>query len=189
MTPVIHKERDDSRIAAALELPVAALYRGRGFEHQTVRFLCGPASVANLLRSFGDPVEPRRLLDDTEVSTFFGFRGGTTLDQLAHVVRAKSARRATVLRDLTLDAFREHLLGSNDPARRYIVNFHRGALFGWGGGHHSPIAGYLEADDLALILDVNRRVGPWLASAPRLFSALSTVDPSTRQRRGLLLVE
>jgi hypothetical protein len=186
---VIQKEQDEALLAAASELPVASIYR-RGFEWQTVRSLCGPASVVNVLRSFGDPVDRSRLLDGTGLTTFFGLRfGGMTLEQLAHVVREKSGRRAAVLRDLTLDAFRDHLSRSNDAARRYIVNFDRGPLFGWGGGHHSPIAGYVAARDLALVLDVNRRVGPWLVSTERLFDAVSTVDPHAQRRRGLLLVE
>jgi hypothetical protein len=70
----------------------------------------------------------------------------------------------TVLRDLDLAAFREHLRRANDPSRRYVVNFDRGVLFGTGAGHHSPIAGYLVDEDLVLVLDVNERYGPWLVS-------------------------
>ncbi len=171
-------DQDPSRLAAALALPVAAIYQRSGLAWQKLTSLCGPTSIANVLRSLGDPVERPTL----RVS-------GMTLDQMARAVHDQSARRATILRDLSLDDFRAQLERTNDPARRYIVNFHRGALFGWGGGHHSPVAGYLAADDLALVLDVNRRVGPWLVSPERLHAAVSTVDPSARRRRGLLLVE
>src|SRR5262244_3702896 len=175
---------------AARDLPVAAIYRRAGFESQTVRSLCGPTSVVNVLRSFGDRVDRSTLLDGTGIGTVLGLRlGGMTLEDLARVVHAKSARRATILRDLTIDAFREHLARANDTGRRYIVNFHRRPLFGWGGGHHSPLAGYLADEDSALILDVNRRVGPWLVETPRLFAAVSTVDRATGRNRGLLLVE
>src|SRR5262245_35392955 len=143
--------------SAAHDLPVAAIYQRAGFESQTARSLCGPTSVVNVLRSFGDAVDRSTLLDGTGIPTFLGLRlGGMTLDDLARVVRVKSARRATILRDLTVDAFREHLARANDPGRRYIANFHRHALFGWGGGHHSPLAGYIAEQDSALILDVNR---------------------------------
>ena len=91
-----------------------------------------------------------------------------------------------VLRDLTKDAFREHLRRSNDPAVRYVANFHRKAIFGAGGGHHSPIGGYLPARDLVLVLDVNRSFGPWLVPADRLYAAIDTVDGSSGKKRGLL---
>src|SRR5262245_52243260 len=141
-------------LAAAWRLPVAAIYRDTRLEWQKPRALCGPTSIANALRSFGTEVDRDTLLDGTGLSTLFGYRlAGMTLDQLAEVVRAKSTRRATVLRDLDLGAFIEHLRLANDPARRYIVNFSRHGAGGHGGGHHSPIAGYLEDADRALVLD------------------------------------
>jgi hypothetical protein len=77
----------------------------------------------------------------------------------------------------------------NDPARRYVINFSRGPLFGTGGGHHSPIAAYLVDQDLVLVLDVNRKYGPWLVKSARLFEAMNTVDSGTGKKRGLLLIE
>jgi hypothetical protein len=78
---------------------------------------------------------------------------------------------------------------ANDPSRRYVINFSRGPLFGTGGGHHSPIAGYLDEDDLVLILDVNKKYGPWLIKSQRLYEAMNTVDTTAQKRRGLLLIE
>ena len=43
------------------------------------------------------------------------------------VARANTSRKITVLRDLSEEQFREHLRRSNDPGRRYIVNFSRAA--------------------------------------------------------------
>jgi len=68
----------------------------------------------------------------------------------------------TVLRNLSEDQFLEHLRRSNDPGRRYIVNFDRAQIFGAGVGHHSPIGSYLEAEDLVFVLDVNSDYQPWL---------------------------
>src|SRR5205814_9068953 len=65
--------------------------------------------------------------------------------------------------------FRAHLRFANDTSRRYVVNFTRGPLFGMGGGHHSPIAGYLVNEDLVLVLDVNEKYGPWLVKSERLY--------------------
>jgi hypothetical protein len=185
---ILAEPRSD-RIPAALALPVATTYL-RGFVWQTMRSLCGPTSVFNALRSLGDRVDRKSLLDGIGVATVFGLRvGGTTLTELAEVVHKKSARRATVLRDLSLDELRAELRQTNDPGRRYVANFHRGPLFGRGGGHHSPLGGYLEADDLALVLDTNKRIGPWLVSPERLLAAVATTDPATGRARGLLRVE
>ena len=52
----------------------------------------------------------------------------------AAVLRDKLHKQVTVLRDLELTQFRSELVHANDPDRRYIVNFHRGPLFGKGGG-------------------------------------------------------
>jgi hypothetical protein len=94
-----------------------------------------------------------------------------------------------VLRDLDRDSFREHLRHTNDPSRRYVVNFTRGPLFGTGGGHHSPIGGYLADRDLVLVLDVNKAYGPWLVKADRLYEAMDTLDNTSQRKRGLLMIE
>jgi len=112
-------------------------------------------------------------------------------DKLARVADEVSAAYATelgrVLRDLSEVEFREHLRRSNDPGRRYIINFSRKEIFGAGAGHHSPIGGYLEAEDLVFVLDVNRDYQPWLIERDRLFAAMDTWDG--KKKRGLLLIE
>jgi len=112
---------------------------------------------------------------------------GLTLDELAEVARAHTTRKVTVLRDLTPDEFREHLQKSNDAGRRYIINFRRREIFGAGGGHFSPIAGYFENEDLVFVLDVNENFRPWLIERSRLFAAMNTLDSD--KKRGLLLIE
>ena len=62
-----------------------------------------------------------------------------------------------------------------------------GANIGAGVGHHSPIGGYLEAEDLVFILDVNSDYQPWLVASKRLFDAVNTFDGSNK--RGLLPIE
>jgi len=172
----------------AWALPVASRYaREVGFQTNGSR--CGPASVANILRSVEDE-------DDTEDEVLDGtgycWTGycipGLTLDEVADMARQKSDAEVTVLRDFDLETFRTHLRATNDPSNRYLVNFHRGPLFGRGGGHHSPIAGYFEERDLVLVVDVNAEYQPWLVSSARLFEALDTVDSSTGQKRGLIRI-
>jgi hypothetical protein len=112
---------------------------------------------------------------------------GLTLDELAEVARVNTRRKVTVLRDLSEEQFREHLHRSNDASRRYVVNFNREQIFGAGVGHHSPIGGYLEAEDLVFVLDVNSDYQPWLVERKRLFEAVNTFDGD--KKRGLLLIE
>ncbi len=80
----------------------------------------------------------------------------------------------------------KNLRASNDESSRFVTNFARSALFGGGSGHHSPIGGYLEQEDLAFVLDVNAGYGPWLVPTERLFDAMNTVaDWTTGRTRGL----
>jgi hypothetical protein len=181
--------REPHLVEKAWALPVAATYRTR-FEHQRRASLCGPASVVAVMRSLGMPGDPRAVLDGTGLSPFFGFLlRGTTLDQLARIARMRTGRPVEVLRDLDRVTFREHMTKTNDAARRYIVNFARGPLFGALGAHHSPIGGYLADEDLVFVLDVNRAYGPWLVTPDRLYEAVDTFDRSSGEKRGLLVIE
>jgi hypothetical protein len=184
-----HEYQDPALMAKAWALPVAAQYRSE-LDFQNNGSFCGPTSVVNVMHSLRLAGDQSTVLAGTGVSTFLGFLpGGVTLDQLADIARTRLGKKVTVLRDLDLPAFREHVRQSNDPSRRYIVNFTRGPLFGTGGGHHSPIAGYLTDEDLVLVIDVNKKYGPWLVKPERLYEAVNVVDRSSGKKRGLLLVE
>jgi hypothetical protein len=173
----------------AWSLPVARLYR-KHVEFQRNASYCGPASLVNVLHSHGKPGSQDTILQGTGVRTFAGMLpGGLTLDELARVSEQKVSARATVLRDMDLDTFRQHMLHANDPSRRYVINFSRGPLFGAGAGHHSPVAGYLPHEDLVLVLDVNDEFRPWLVKSKRLHDAMNTVDPVVDRKRGLLLIQ
>jgi hypothetical protein len=74
----------------------------------------------------------------------------------------------------------------NDPRRRYVVNVDREPIFGEGAWHISPVAGYLEAQDLVFVLDVNETFGPWLIESRRLSEAIDTLDGD--KKRGLLRI-
>jgi hypothetical protein len=176
-------------LAKAWSLPVATLYRS-DIEFQRNASFCGPTSVVNVLRSRHQSGDQATILRDTGISTVLGFLpGGVTLDQLAELAKQKLASKVTVLRDLDLASFRAHLRHANDMSRRYVINFTRGPLFGTGGGHHSPIAGYLDDEDLVLVLDVNKQYGPWLVKSERLYEAMNTLDTTAQKKRGLLLIE
>src|SRR5512145_542462 len=167
---------DTELLAKASALPVAATYRAK-LEYQHNCTFCGPASIVNVLHSLERTASQGMVLEGTRVGTWFGYLpSGMTLDELSEVAQNKVGRRVTVLRDLSLAAFREHLRRSNEPTRRYIANFSRTPLFGAGDGHLSPIGGFLVEDDLVLVLDVNPTYGPWLVASQRLHAAISTTD-------------
>jgi hypothetical protein len=186
--------QDPALLRRAWSLEVAATYHA-AFTSQRNGSTCGPASLANLRRSRGEAgATEQRVLAGTGRCPLGFCLGGLTLDELAAVARhgghgAGHGAVVTVLRDLTPEALRRHLTLANDPRRRYLVNFDRAPLFGSGGGHHSPIGGYLQDLDLVFVLDTNPRFGPWLAPVGRLFQAIDTVDPQSGRKRGLLLIE
>jgi len=168
-------------------LPTASAF-GHYVAYQSNQSLCGPASIANILRSFGEPADTEKkvLAHTTKCWSGICFFG-LSLDELADVTRTATKRSVTVLRDLTPEAFRDELTHVNDPSRRYVINFARAPIFGSGVGHHSPIGGYLEAEDLVLVLDVNEKFKPWLVERSRLFDAMNTLDGD--KKRGLLTIE
>jgi hypothetical protein len=174
-------------IERAWQLPAA-----RTFHHQVLaqsnRSVCGPSSLANVFRSLSEAAKTESEVLAGTGRCWTGFcLFGLTLDELAGVARAHTTRKVTVLRDLTPDEFRDHLRRSNDTGRRYVINFRRREIFGAGVGHFSPIAGYLENEDLIFVLDVNDNVRPWLIERSRLFAAMNTLDGD--KKRGLLLIE
>ena len=179
--------QDAALLERAWHLPVAATYQRRLF-FQPNGSVCGPTSVANVERSLGHEGSSVDVVLAGTGKCWSGMcLGGLSLDELAEVARHATHRKVTVLRNLTLAQFREELTHVNDPGRRYIVNFQRAPLFAQGGGHHSPIAGYLQAEDLVLVLDVNEKYKPWLVKSDRLYKAVDTGD--TGQKRGLLRIE
>lgn len=184
-----HEYQDPALLEKAWALPVARLYRA-DIDYQQNGSFCGPTTLVNVLHSLNLPGDQATLLDGTGIATVMGMLPqGLTLDELADVARQKLGRKVSVLRGLDLAGFREQLRHANDPARRYVINFTRVPLFGSGGGHHSPIAGYLVDADLVMVLDVNRNYGPWLVKPERLYQAMDTVDTTAGKKRGLLLIE
>lgn len=174
-------------IDRAWHLPVAASFNSE-LTWQSNGSRCGPASLANAFRSIGEEETTEAAVLDGTGKCWTGFCIiGLTLDELAEVAQHHTGRKVTVVRDLNAEEFREHMRRANDPDRRYIVNFTREKVFGGGGGHHSPIGGYMEAEDLVFVLDVNENYRPWLIKRERLFAAMDTVDGD--KKRGLLLIE
>lgn len=184
-----HDYQNPALLKKAWALPVAQLY-ARKIEFQRNGSVCGPASLANVAHSLGQSTDQKTILRDTGTATVLGYLPrGLTLDQLAAIAALKLGHKVTVLRNLTLAQFREELVRVNDTSRRYIVNFTRAPLFGVGGGHFSPVAGYLPDENLVFVLDVNDQYEPWLTTPERLYEAMDTVDADANAKRGLLLIE
>lgn len=180
--------RESNLMRQAWALPVASAYRRAGFDYQSNPSFCGPASVANLLRSTGVATDQEKVIDGTRFEPWFGvLLGGLTIDELGQLTSEKLGKQVAIVRDPSLAEFRGWLRRANDPALRIIVNFHRGPLFGRGHGHFSPILGYLEREDLVLVGDVNRDYKPFLVSSERLWRATDTVDRETGKERGLIV--
>ena len=179
--------RSEAGVEKAWKLPAASTFKTQ-LTWQSNPSLCGPASIANALRSLGETVtsESAVLAGTGRCWSGVCFMG-LTLDELAEVARLKTNRTVSVLRDLSPEQFQQHLRRANETGRRYIINFSRKEIFGAGAGHHSPIGGYLEAEDLVFVLDVNRDFRPWLVERARLFAAMDTWDG--KKKRGLLLIE
>ena len=178
--------QDAALLERAWALPVAKTFP-RPLISQSNPSSCGPTSVANVFRSAGAETGADDVAAHGSGCAGGVCFGGLTLSQLAEAAHATSpAWQVTELHPATVEALRDELRHANEPERRLIMNFSRRPLFGTGGGHHSPIGGYLEAEDLVFVLDVNARYGPWLVSTPRLFEAMDTVDSSSGQKRGLL---
>jgi hypothetical protein len=180
--------QNEAMLTKAWALPVAAKYP-HPLIAQTNPSACGPTSVANLLESSNTHVSSKAVAEHGS-GCFNGFCfGGLTLEQLATAARETDSKlKVEVIHPNSLEAFREELKHTNEVQNRYVINFTRFPLFATGGGHHSPIGGYLESEDLVFVLDVNETYKPWLVSSARLFEAMDTIDSSSNQKRGLLKI-
>jgi hypothetical protein len=178
--------QNESLLKRAWALPVARLYGPQGYLFQSNPSVCGPTSIADILRSEGRPADPSSVMNGSGLWQIFGILpGGLTLDQEAQILE-RSGKPVKRLRDISLDEFRAEMAKSNDPSRRIILNFTRMPLFGRGHGHFSPILGYLADDDLVFVGDVIANFRPWLVPTSRLYEAQNTLDSSSHAKRGVL---
>ncbi len=182
--------QDAALLKRAWALPVAHLYGPDGYVFQRNPSICGPTSIADVLRSEGVSADPAQVLDHSGKWHAFGIVPfGLTLDEEARLLERETGKPVKELRDLTREDFREEMAKSNDPSRRIVVNFTRAPLFGRGHGHFSPVLGYLPEEDLVFVGDVNANYRPWLVPTSRLFDAQDTVNSSSHAKRGVLEVE
>jgi len=186
--------QDKNLIAKAWRLPVAGTYKNN-FVYQENGAFCGPASIVNVFRSLDVMGSSQsNIFDDSSVHYQKARFRGLTLDEIGTLFKDNlnkegiSKWSVKVFRDLTIDEFRAHMIQTNSANRRYVVNFNRLPLFGVNVGHHSPIGGYSESDNMVFVLDVLEDYRPFLVPMEMLFGAMNTIDAETAKKRGLVLL-
>ena len=122
---------------------------------------------------------------------------GISLDAFASLARCNGAA-ATLVRCSSspgdglgsLASFRAAVRAAcATPSGSFLVaSYSRAALGQTGGGHFSPLAGYHEASDSVLVLDVARfKYPPHWVSLSTLHAAMLVHDPSTGRPRGWVM--
>lgn len=167
------------------------------FVPQSRRAYCGIATstiVVNALRH-PQPLLSQTTLFTPEVSavrsaTAVSF-SGLTLEQLGDLLRAERlAVRVVHAANTDLESFRGTARATlSEPSEYLIVNYDRVTLEQQGSGHISPVTAYHADTDRFLVLDVAaHKYPPTWVPATALWNAMKTVDPSSGESRGFLLV-
>ncbi|MGQ0620551.1 MAG: phytochelatin synthase family protein [Panacagrimonas sp.] len=167
------------------------------FVPQSRRAYCGIATstmVVNALRH-PQPLLSQSTIFTPEVSalrsaTAVSF-SGLSLEQLGDLLRAEGlAVRVVHAANTDLDSFRGAARAVlAEPSEYLIVNYDRATLEQQGSGHISPVTAYHADSDRFLVLDVAaHKYPPTWVPATELWNAMQTVDPSSGQSRGFLLV-
>ncbi len=169
------------------------------FHTQADPAFCGLGSLVVVLNALG--VDPGRLwkgpwrwfdesLLDCCVPLDVVAKRGVTLGELSCLAECNGAtpalRRAGAA---TADDLRRDVLAASRAPRGPVViaGYDRAALGQTGAGHFSPVGGYHEGRDLALLLDVARfKYPPHWVPLTRLFEAMEPIDAGTGRPRGWL---
>ena len=168
------------------------------FHTQSDPSFCGLGSLVVALNALG--IDPGRLwkgpwrwfseeLLDCCVPLAEVQKRGLNVDELACLARCNGADVKLVRGDASnLGAFRSAIASAAGGDGVLVVSYDRSALGQTGSGHFSPVGGYHQARDLALILDVARfKYPPHWVSVERLWQATHSIDPVTGKTRGWLV--
>ena len=173
---------------------------------QKTQTYCGIASAVTVLNTMafgqsGDPVyfpyvhvtqdsffTPDVLQYVTPLSVL---TRGITMKELGNALQSHGALVQSLSGDsISIDQLREHLRHELTDKEHYLlINYHRPSLNQKGGGHWSVLGAYDVSSDRALILDVARYAYPptWV-SLSALHRAINTLDSSSGESRGLLII-
>ncbi|MEW5316215.1 MAG: hypothetical protein WDW38_007597 [Sanguina aurantia] len=168
------------------------------FSTQDEPAYCGLSSLAMTLNALS--IDPRRpwkgvwrwfheeLLDCCKPLVEVQ-KDGVTLSQAACLARCNGARVELHRHGtFTLDQFRQQLRSACESGEEHVVvSYSRAAFLQTGDGHFSPVGGFHEDKDLALILDVARfKYPPHWVSVAQLYEAMSAIDKDTGLPRGFM---
>ena len=175
-------------------------------ETEHVQTFCGPASIAAVMNSLDvERPKPRRLYpyglftqdevftpENQRVKSYDAVeRAGLTLEEARRFMENLGVRAVTHHGD-SFDAawLRQAIMSAlGDPGRRMIVNYWRQSVGQEGGGHFSPVGAYDEASDRVLVLDVAKyKYPPAWVPLVALHEAMKTIDATSRQARGLVVI-
>jgi glutathione gamma-glutamylcysteinyltransferase len=168
------------------------------FHTQSDPAFCGLGSLVVALNALG--IDPGRLwkgpwrwfseeLLDCCVPLAEVQKRGLDVDELACLARCNGADVKLVRGDASnLGAFRSAIASAAGGDGVLVVSYDRSTLGQTGSGHFSPVGGYHQARDLALILDVARfKYPPHWVPVERLWQATHPIDPATGRARGWLV--
>lgn len=120
-------------------------------------------------------------------------RSGVSMEDLLTLARCNGIHvEAFYYSDSSLMEFRKHVasVAQIPDGRHLVASYQRTALGQTGAGHFSPIGGYHERTDRALILDVARfKYPPHWTPVQTIWNAMQEVDDATGRTRGYFLCE
>jgi len=123
-------------------------------------------------------------------------QNGMNFDEFAalsncHGVTIKSYR-ASIIDLEQYSAFRDKVIeiSRNQDADKFIVvNFSRKNLGQTGSGHFSPLGGFHDGLELALVLDVARfKYPPYWVPLSKLWESMSELDAHSKESRGYFII-
>ncbi|KAH9785260.1 glutathione gamma-glutamylcysteinyltransferase [Citrus sinensis] len=153
---------------------------------------CGIASLAMVFNALAiDPgrtwkgTGPWRWFDDTMLDSCEPLSKikdeGVSFAKVAYSAYCNGANvEAFRTNESSIDDFRRHVISSASSSEDSHHN---------GNGHYSPIGGYHAGRDMVLILDVARfKYPPHWMPLTLLWEAMDTIDESTGQHRGFMVI-
>lgn len=176
------------------------------FTAQVSQSYCSVASAITVLNSLPiqKPVDPRyapyayftqenyfspQVSKVIEAQTVL--QQGMTREEMTRTLNANGAQARSIAGDtLTDDSLRELLQRAlGDDGQFVLANYLRAVFHQVGGGHWSALAAYDAESDHVLILDVAKyKYPPVWVSLHSLREAIATLDSTSGQSRGLVLV-
>jgi hypothetical protein len=193
----------DARLREAVPCTVTGALIG-SLATQITQSYCGLASLCTIFNALDVVPGPAlfnryefwtqdTLLAETGTEDDVNPRYGVTLDELAYVASRRVRTTAYHAGNHSIDTLRSAVrdVFSDCAGRKAITcNFRRAEVTVSGGGHHSPLGAFHSATDSVLVLDTSRyKFPPYWVPLALLHKAMDTIDSSTSNTRGWLLID